>query len=282
MLYKKDMKKQGIVRRLSGLIPGPVILAGISVLFLLTCHLPRGTTPEYDPPQLISASVISFYPPEAYEKQLEGTVTLLIHIETNGYVGMTGIFKSSGYDILDEAALAVARTVRFKPGQKYGIAQDQWMIWPVIFKLSPLPISTLNLVEWQHKALQYQASASGKYSLKRRMAQNNLFNHYVDLGNRMIENRSILPNDIIMEIVTSPIRDSWIEYQDVWPMAFVLFQDYIERCPGGRKVAVAERHLVDYVMNEISLLKAALTNGSPLAGARQRLLNDLNQFLKEH
>ncbi len=276
------MKQQGIVRRVSGLIPGPVILAGISVLFLLTCNLPRRTSDEYVPPQLISASVISFYPPEAYEKQLEGTVTLQIHIGINGYVGKTGIFKSSGYDILDEAALAVARTVRFKPGQKYGKAQDQWMIWPVVFELTSLPISALNLIEWQRKALQYQAYASDGNSLKRRMAQNSLFDHYVNLGNRMIENRSIFPNETIMGIVTPPIRNSWIEYQDVWPMAFVLFQDYIERFPDSRKVAGAERHLVDYVMNEISYLKAALTNSSPLAGARQRLLNDLTQFLMEH
>jgi len=276
------MKQQGIVRRVSGLISGPVILAGISVLFLLTCHLPRRTTNGYVPPQLISASVISFYPPEAYEEQLEGTATLLIHVGTNGYVGKTGIFKSSGYDVLDEAALAIARTVRFKPGQLFGKAQDQWMIWPVVFELSSLPIFALNLVEWQHKALQYQVDASDKNSLKRRMAQNSLFDHYVNLGNRMIKNRSIFPNETIMGIVTSPIRNSWIEYQDVWPMAFVLFQDYIERFPDSRNVARAERHLVDYVMNEISYLKAALTNGSQLAGARQRLLNDLTQFLMEH
>jgi len=276
------MKQQGAVRRVSGLIPAPIILAGMSVLLLLTCHLPSRTTSGSVPPQLISASVISFYPPEAYEKQLEGTVKLLIHIGTNGYVGKTGIFKSSGYDVLDEAALAIARTVRFKPGQVYGKAQDQWMIWPVVFELSSLPISALNLVEWQSKVLEYQADAYDGNSLKRRMAQNNLFDHYVDLGNRMIENRSILPNETIMEIVTSPIRNSWIEYQDVWPMAFVLFQDYIERFPDSRNVTGAERHLVDHVMNEISLLKAALTDSSPLVGVRQRLLNDLTQLLEEH
>lgn len=276
------MKQQGIVRHVSGLISGPVILAGMSVLFLMNCYLPRRTANGYVPPQLISANVISFYPPEAYEKQLEGTVTLLIHIGTNGYVGMTGIFKSSGYDVLDEAALAIARTVRFKPGQIYGKARDQWMTWPVVFELSSVPISTLNLVEWQRKALKYQANASDVNSLKRHMAQNNLFNHYVNLGNRMIENRSIMPNETIMEIVASPIRNSWIEYQDVWPMAFVLFQDYIGRFPDSKYANKAEGYLVDFITKEVSFLKKASTDNSPLVRARKQLLNKLTRFLEEH
>ncbi|UCH63475.1 MAG: energy transducer TonB [Fidelibacterota bacterium] len=276
------MKQQGTVRHISRLISGPTILAGVSVLFLTACHLPRRTTPGDVPPQLISASVISFYPPEAFEKQLEGTSTLLIHIGTNGYVGMMGIYKSSGYDVLDEAALAIARTVRFDPGQVSGEAQEQWMIWPVVFKLSSLPISALNLAEWQGKALQYQAYASDEKSMKRRMAQNSLFDHYVNLGNRMVESRSILPNETIMEIVTPPLRDSWIEYQDIWPMAFVLFQDYIERFPDSKNAAAAERQLVDCVTNEVAFLQAALTDSSPLAQTRQQLLNDLTQLLEEH
>ncbi len=254
----------------------------MSVLFLMTCHLPSRTTREYVPPQLISDSFISFYPPEAYEKQLEGKVILLICVGTNGYIDVAGIFRSSGYDILDEAALAIARTVRFKPGRVDGRVQDLWVTWPVVFELSSVPMSTLGLVEWQRRVLKYQANASDVNSLKGRIAQNNLFNHYVNLGNRMIENRSIFPNKTIMEVVASPIRDSWIEYQDVWPMAFVLFQDYIERFPDSRNVAKAERHLVDSALNEVSLLRVASTGGSQLVRARQRLLNDLTRFLEEY
>ena len=256
----------------------------MSLLFLLTCHLPGRTTREYVPPQIISASLILFYPPEAYEKRLEGKVMLLIHIRTNGYVGMAGIFKTSGYDILDDAALSIARTVRFKPGQINGKAQDQWVIWPVIFKFSSAPISTLNLIEWQRKVLKYQADASDDNFLKRRMAQNNLFNHYENLGNRMMENRSIIPNETIMEIVASPIRESWIEYQDIWPMAFVLFQDYIERLPDSKYTKQAEGYLVDFITQEISFLKKASADASPLVlvPVRQRLVNDLTRFLEEH
>lgn len=276
------MKQQAITRYLSGSLTGPVILAGTSIFLLLSCHLQKRISPEYIPPKIISDTFISFYPPEAYEKQLEGTVVLLIYVEKNGYVGKAGVSRSSGYDVLDNAALTMARTVRFSPGLVYGKAQDLWMIWPVVFQLSSMPIFTLDLMEWQRMVREFQVTASTQNPLKRRMAQNNLFNYYVKLGNLMAKNRSILPNKIIMEVVTLPVRYSWIEYQNVWPLAFALFQDYINRFPDSRRVSRAERYLVDHITKEIVYLRKASTNGSPIVRVRQQLLNSLTLFLEEH
>ena len=276
------MKQQAITRYLLGSVSRLVILAGISIFLLLTCHPPNRITPGYIPPKIISDTFISFYPPEAYEMQLEGTVVLLIFVEKNGYVGKAGVSRSSGYDVLDNAALTMARTVRFSPGLVYGKAQDLWMIWPVVFQLSSMPIFTLDLMEWQRMVREFQVTASTGGPLKRRMAQNNLFNNYVKLGKLMAENRSILPNKTIMEVVATPIRDSWIEYQNVWPLAFVLFQDYINRFPDSRRVSGAERYLVDHITKEIVYLRKASTNGSPIVRVRQQLLNSLTRFLEEH
>lgn len=65
-------------------------------------------------------------------------------------------------------------------------------------------------------------------------------------------------------------------------MAFVLFQDYINRFPDSRNVPRAESYLVNYIVNEVSLLKKASTDGSPLVQARQRLLNSLTRFLENN
>jgi len=279
---RKAMKQQAITRYLLGSVSRLVILAGMFIFLLLTCHLPNRITPEYIPPKIISDNYRFFYPPEAYEKRLEGTVILQIRVQKNGYVGKAEIFRSSGYDILDDAALAMARTVRFKPAQVQGEARDIWMIWPVVFELLSASTAALNLVEWQRKALEYQTTASTANFLKCRIAQSYLFNHYVILGKEMVENRSILPNRTIMEIVASPTRDSWIEYQDVWPMAFVLFQDYIDRFPNSKYANKAEDYLVDFILKEVSFLKKASTDDSQLAQPRKQLLNELTRFLEEH
>ena len=279
---RKAIKQQAITRYLLGSVSRLVILAGISIFLLLTCHLPNRITPGYIPPKIISDTFISFYPPEAYERQLEGTVVLLIFVEENGYVGKAGISRSSGYEVLDNAALTMARTVRFSPGLVHGKAQDLWMIWPVVFQLSSMPIFTLDLMEWQRMVREFQVTASTGGPLKRRMAQNNLFNRYVELGNLMAKNRSILPNKIIMEVVTLPVRYSWIEYQNVWPLAFALFQDYINRFPDGQRVSRAERYLVDYIIKEIVYLRKASTGDSPIVRERRKLLNNLARFLEQH
>lgn len=279
---RKAMKQQAITRYLSISVLRPVILAGMSIFLLPSCHLLNRIAPEYIPPQIISDNYGFFYPPEAYEKQLEGTVILQMHVQKNGYVGKAEIFRSSGYDILDDAALAMARTVRFKPAQVHGKARDMWLTWPVVFELLSASIPALNLVEWQRKALEYQTTASTANFLKCRIAQSYLFNHYVILGKEMIENRSILPNRTIMEIVASPTRDSWIEYQDVWPMAFVLFQDYIDRFPNSKYANKAEDYMVDFILKEVSFLKKASTDDSQLAQPRKQLLSELTRFLEEH
>lgn len=273
---------QAKTRNFLGSVPRLAILTGVPVFLLLTCHPPERITPQYISPRIISDNFVFFYPPEAYENQLEGTVTLRVRIQKSGYVGEAEIFESSGYEILDDAALAMARTVHFKPGQVGGETRDLWMTWPVVFRLTSVPMSTLNLMEWQRKALEYQSTASTETPMRRRFAQTGLFAHYANLGAKMVKSRSVFPNKTIMRIVASPIRDSWAEYQDIWPLPFVLFQDYVARFPESKHVNRAEGYLVDYIMDEISLLKEASADDSPLAVARQQLLNDLTRFLEEH
>lgn len=49
-------------------------------------------------------------PPEAANYQLAGTVSLKINILRDGTTGKISIAKSSGYEVLDKAALDAARS----------------------------------------------------------------------------------------------------------------------------------------------------------------------------
>lgn len=258
-----------------------VVSVGLPGLLLLACQIPTRNAPQRVIPKIMPSNDLFFYPPDAYEKQVEGTVVLLIYIEKSGYVGKTEIFKTSGSDILDNAALAMARTVQFMPGTIRGEPLDIWMIWPVVFDLTSTPTHSLDLMEWQRKALAYQSTASSENAPSSRIAQQNLFSHYLHLASKVADNRSIIPNRIIMKIIVSPLRAPWSQYQEIWPLGFVLFLDYTTRFPDSQYIEKANDHLLDYITNEIALLKGATTDDSPWAQARGQLLNDLTRFFEE-
>ncbi|MFB0515606.1 MAG: energy transducer TonB [Candidatus Neomarinimicrobiota bacterium] len=264
------------------LIPRLSILAGMAILLLLACQPVREIAPHYILPQIEPDSFILFYPPEAYEKQIEGKVILRLRIEKEGNVSKAEVLTSSGYDILDNAALEMARTVRFTPGLVSGEPRALWITWPIVFELTSKRLLSLDLLEWRRGALEYQSTASAGDLQSRQIAQRDLLRHYVHLANRMVNSRSVFPNRTIMDVVTPDIRDSWVEYQDVWPLTFVLFQDYIQRYPDSESYGMAEDHLVDYLMNEVFLLKQVRSEGTYVDKPRLRLLNSLTQYLQEH
>ena len=75
------------------------------------------------------------YPPLAREKGYEGTVYLRALIERDGRVGSLAIDRSSGYEILDRAAVDSVREWAFLPAQKDGKPVASWVLLPVKFVL---------------------------------------------------------------------------------------------------------------------------------------------------
>lgn len=86
------------------------------------------------PPKRIVAPIV--YPDEARRKGLEGRVLLKVTISDQGTVTATEIVKSSGYDILDNAAIDSVNQWRFSPAQKNGKAVTSIMTVPIQFKLA--------------------------------------------------------------------------------------------------------------------------------------------------
>lgn len=56
-----------------------------------------------------------FYPPALREAGIGGTVTVWVYVNTSGQVERAVVEQSSGYDVLDAAALKVARRMVFEP-----------------------------------------------------------------------------------------------------------------------------------------------------------------------
>ncbi|MGA2466891.1 MAG: TonB family protein [Thermodesulfobacteriota bacterium] len=75
------------------------------------------------------------YPLEARQKGYEGEVLLKVEALQNGRVGEVQVEKSSGYEILDQSAIAAVKKWRFVPASKGGVNIPCWVNIPFKFQL---------------------------------------------------------------------------------------------------------------------------------------------------
>ena len=89
---------------------------------------------EYAKPKY-KENPLPHYPRVARRRGYEGQTVLRVEVLQSGKVGQIEVATSSGFDVLDEAALRSVRDWIFVPGTKNGIRIDQWVMVPVRFSL---------------------------------------------------------------------------------------------------------------------------------------------------
>ncbi len=75
------------------------------------------------------------YPMVARKRKYEGLVMLEVFVDTEGRVMDRRILETSGYSVLDTAALKGVSTWRFKPAQRGNQAISMWVRVPIRFRL---------------------------------------------------------------------------------------------------------------------------------------------------
>lgn len=76
------------------------------------------------------------YPPQAREKGWEGRVILNVTVDTMGMVRRVEVVRSSGYAVLDSAAIAAVKQWRFSPAREDGRPVEATLLIPFQFSLS--------------------------------------------------------------------------------------------------------------------------------------------------
>ncbi len=94
-----------------------------------------GGGPGYAPPQFLMRYKPP-YPEDARAQRIEGVVMLLVSVDAAGHVLSAQLSQSSGYDVLDRAALAAIRTWRFIPAHQADQAVPATVEVPIRFHFS--------------------------------------------------------------------------------------------------------------------------------------------------
>lgn len=76
------------------------------------------------------------YPASARRHKQQGTVLLEIQVSTEGSPKAIRVEKSSGFDVLDDAALVAVKQWQFMPARRGSRAVEASVIVPIIFKIN--------------------------------------------------------------------------------------------------------------------------------------------------
>jgi periplasmic protein TonB len=78
---------------------------------------PKPPTEEYVPvtQPIFAQQATHVYPPEAARRHQQGTVVLMLYINGSGTLDKVEILKSSGFPLLDEAAIREMKLSKFQP-----------------------------------------------------------------------------------------------------------------------------------------------------------------------
>ena len=144
------------------------------------------------PPVLINGSQ-PFYPLEASLNDLQGEVTLLLNISKDGKVAKMNVKESSGFKVLDQAALRYAKNLTFQPATENDKKIAVWITWNVKYITDNIPkgSKTFNvLVFSKSSGYRHQSIEKGMSALKVMALENNF-------GIEFTEDSTMINSDVL-------------------------------------------------------------------------------------
>jgi TonB family protein len=98
----------------------------------VAAQTPADTSVGLDPTQPQPSLV---YPPDARQQRETGTVYVGTIISKKGCARLASVFGSSGYELLDRAAIDHVMNMRFQPPKTQGVAEEGTLVVPIRFEM---------------------------------------------------------------------------------------------------------------------------------------------------
>jgi len=252
------------------------IILSILLCYGVACHPEKSDHGNIVYPKLIDSQTALRYPAEAYRQNYQGRVIIRILVAKDGNVSAAQIHKSSGYKILDQAALDMAKTSVFKPGTVNGMPKELWVLIPVDFQLNSEIFIEDEIERWRDKTQNYFLILASDSSLNRDEILKQIFYHYQSMVNFVENSRTLKANNFILNMLKEPVRHQWIGFEKMWPLAFLLYLDYENRFPGSPYTEIVEDKLISCLEQEIKFLEDDI----PLQAKYAELYQSLSGLLK--
>lgn len=209
-----------------------------------------------------------YYPDEAREQGLEGTVMVRVFIDREGKVGNVYIHTTSGSALLDSAAVRTAKTFTFSPSMRGNTILKTWALVPIEFRMK-----MIHPEFWLTEVKILQNMIKNQYNKE---WINNLFDLYKQMIYLPRENDETESNYYILYAVLDKTAKVWEGYWELFPANILLFIDIINRYPESFTNLEARADFNNFMKKETTRIKHTLSPGKA-----DSLINRLHKAVEE-
>ena len=252
--------------------------AALFMLFILGCgHNVQKSEGQSFVPPTVKVQPRFFYPAVAQENSYSGESKIIITISTTGIVEKASIIKTSGYNVLDNAALDYCKSIIFNPALRDGNPVASKVEWDVKFNLAGQKIEPGDYLK-KIKDL-YKEAALANENKKNAIAGEILKCH-----NNYVQNMrdALNLNIVLKDVLTPALFENWKDYWNLGPLSFLIYHDFIQRFPQYNDSVEIKNMLQNAFKADVNYIKSSNPANKEMRKEKDDLLNKIREFVKEN
>jgi len=244
----------------------------------LSCGYNSNITGEqnYTPPIQLNHPRL-MYPRSAQENSFTGNAKMLFDINKDGKVSNVSILQSAGLEILDNSAKEYCNNLVFEPAKVNGNPINVRMSMVVKFQISKMDTFADHYVYEANRlfAVLKISDITDRLSIEREILHQN-----INFVRNMKDALNF--NSYAALVISKKITQEWENDWDSWPLSFLIFYDFIQRCPDYDSLQSVKHLMYNAVKNDIDYIKNSSDLNMKLESQGESLISKIKKFMKIH
>ena len=255
-----------------------IIGLAIALLFFYTgCgHIENLESKDYTPPTIKYQPKI-YYPAQAQENSLSGVAKVMLYIDNEGLVKKADLVKSSGYQVLDSAALNYCWELIFNPAMGNGRPIGARLNWDIKFNISDKNHLAYKFI---YDIINLYSEVPGSLPSERNRIQNIILTKDSEFVQNMTDVLNF--NNTIEQVLLPETSAKWKKDWDNYPLSFLLYYDFMQRFPEYEELAAVKVKMLNALKHDIKFIKNTPGLDSDNQRKREMLLWKLDKFAKDN
>lgn len=245
------------------------------ILFSACSHEIEKITENSFVPPTVKTQPRLLYPKDAQERGYTGSVKIIFTVLDNGAVDKASVVKSTGYEMLDVAALDYCKQIIFIPAVRNGKNVSSRIVWDINFNISDVNIeanSYLMEIEHLYRSIKYAITDDEKKQTQKQILR--LHNEFVNNMKDAIGFNLVLKRVLLPEVI-----DEWKNVWDSWPLSFLLYHDFIQRFNDYENIEDVKMKMSNALVFDINYIEKTKSIDSESQKEKELLLGKINDFI---
>ena len=246
----------------------------VRLIFGCSSQLESMKSQGFVEPSLESKPRIIF-PKIAEEENYSGDVKALLYISENGSVYRVDVLESSGYKVLDEAAVDYFKRFVFNPATGNGKPISCRAIWDMKFSLVDQKSNAKDYVEEILDLYNEVTVADGD---EKDEILDNIFSLHKQFINSMWNSLNF--NASVAKVVLPNIAEEWANESNTYPLVFILYHDFNVRYPDYHNSEDINKEIRNSLKSDIEYIIKSPARSNGDSAHKKELLQKIKIFVE--